>query len=176
MGHYLPVFFFPIEKWQVPVAITSLQDALSLVQVRRENRGKFGLRESLSRNWWHQHLLGTLCEGLQINGLEFIHSEIACLCDDELNRASIALDEVLSRVADGIPNLSSLEDVYIQDLRLPKYKEALEQAKPALKINVDTDVGLEAIIGFYSFVKSLQEAAREAILAKQCLLYVQIQP
>lgn len=105
MSHYIPVFFFPVENSQVPKVFAAWEDALPLMKGRLENRRKFGLRESVSRNWWHQHALDLLCKGLQIGGLEFINSEIVCLCDDGLKAASRALDAVLTKSLMASPTL-----------------------------------------------------------------------
>lgn len=176
MSHYVPVFFFPVEESQVPQTLVVWDDALPLMKDRLENRDEFGLRESVSRNWWHQHALDLLCRGLQIGGLEFINSEVVCLRTDELETASEALDAVLNRIADDIPDLGSFEHTDIEGLRIPEHKRAIEQAQSSYRIEVDADWGLEAAIGFYSFVKSLREAISEALVGNQCLLYVQIQP
>lgn len=176
MSHYISVFFFPVEESQAPQGLTVWEDALPLIKDRLANRHKFGLRESVSRNWWHQHALDLLCKGLQIGGLEFINSEIVCLRADRLKAASRALDTVLNKIADGIPNLGQFEHTDIEGLRIPEHRSAIEQAKPSYEIEVDADWGFEATVGFYSFVKSLREAICEAIAENQCLLYVQIQP
>jgi hypothetical protein len=176
MSHYIPVFFFPVEKSQVLKVFAAWEDALPFMKGRLENRRKFGLRESVSRNWWHQHALDLLCRGLQIGGLEFINSEIVCLCDDGLKAASKALDAVLTKIADGIPNLGSFEHSDIEGLRIPEHRSAIGQAKPDYEIRVEADWGFEATVGFYSFVKSLREAICEAIAENKCLIYVRIQP
>lgn len=175
MSHYIPVFFFPVKEAEIPQQLSGWEDALSLIGKRFENRRKSGLRESVSRNWWHQYTLDLICKGLQIDGLEFIRSEIVCLHVNELKAALKALDTVLNKVADDIPNLGPFEDTDIEGLRIPKHKKAVKRAKSSYKINVKTDWGFNATVGFYSFVKSLREAMLEAIAKKQCLLYVQIQ-
>jgi hypothetical protein len=176
MSHYIPVFFFKMDESRVPEKLDTWQDAMSLLENGLENNRRFGLRESVSRNWWHQNVLNLICRGLQIGGLEFVNSEVTCLRGDDLQAASEALDAVLSSIADGIPNLGQFEHTDIEGLRVPEHRSAIEQAKPSIKVSVDADWGFEAAVGFYSFVKSLREAAHEAIAESQCLLYVQIQP
>jgi hypothetical protein len=170
----MPVFFFPVPKSQVPPVLATWEDIIPLMEEPLKNPHQFGLRESQSRNYWHQYDLDLLCKGLQIGGLEFINSKIVCLCDEELEKAARAIDEVLNRVADGIPDLGSFEDSDIEGLRIPEHKKAIEQAKPEYEIRVNADWGFKAAVGFYSFVKSLQKTIQEAISGNQCLLYVQI--
>jgi hypothetical protein len=176
MSHRIPVFFFRMDESRLPGKLATWEDAMSLLEDGLESNRRFGLRESVSRNWWHQNALNLICQGLQIDGLEFVNSEVACLRGDDLQAASRALDELLSRVADGIPNLGSLEHTDVEGLRIPEHRNAIEQAKPSAKVSVDADWGFEAAVGFYSFVKSLREAIREAIAESQCLLYVQVGP
>jgi hypothetical protein len=176
MSHYIPVFFFRVDESRVPEHLETWEDAMSLLGNRLESNCQSGLRESISRNWWHQNALNLICRGLQIDGLGFVDSEIACLRGDDLQAASEALDVVLSSIADGIPDLGRFEHTDIDGLRLPEHRRAIKQAKPSTKVSVDADWGFEAAVGFYSFVKSLREAIREAIAESQCLLYVQIQP
>jgi hypothetical protein len=173
MSQYMPVFFFPLDKSQIPEKLETWEDAISLLENPLENKHLF---ESVSRNWWHQNTLNLICRGLQISGVEFVISEVACLCGDDLQAASEALDRVLNSITDDIPDLGQFEHTDVKGLRIPEHRRAVEQARPSSKVSGDADWGFEAAVGFYSFVKSLREAVREATIARKCLMYVQIQP
>ena len=176
MSDYIPVFFFAVKESQVPAKLDTWLDAELVLSERWEQRQRFGLRESLSRNWWHQNALDSICKGLSIKGLEFVRSEIACLCDQELAAAAGALDTLMDELADGVPDLGPFEHIDVVCLRHPRHSDALNQSRPTYKMNIYTDIGFEAAVGFYSFVKSLRAAIDEAKAQNGCLLYVHPQP
>ena len=176
MSHNIPVYFFRVGKSQVLKKLVTWEDALPLLEKSLGNNRLFGLRESVSRNWWHQNALSLIGRGLHVNGLEFVNAEVACLCEDTLYAAFEALGIVLSSTADGIPNLGRFEHTDIERLPSDEHRKAFSQAKPSSNIKVAADWGFEATVSFFSFIKSLHEATREAIEEGQCLIYVQMQP
>ncbi len=190
MSLRIPVFFFPIERDEVPENLDDWQSAMSIVGDRLESRDKYGLRTSISRNWWYQHAIGLICKGLAIEGLEFIDSEIACLDREELESAAIALDRVVQETRDGIPCLGPeidkegtirwLHYYWVEGEYKPYSAEtmgkAFEESQPAYDIDVAADVGYESVVGFYAFLKTLRAAVAEALSQNKSLLYVQPQP
>lgn len=184
MGHYIPVFFVPIEKVQLPEELPNWHSALRILN-EFAGAGRPAVRQSTSRNWWHQYALRILCQAFGIQGLEFLQSEIACICDRELAAAAQALDIVMDKTANGIPFLgaSAEENAAIRGLRddlaqvsLDELAIAISQVRPLRKVDPPVDSGFEAGIGFFAFIKSLRAAIGEAIDEKKCLLYVQPQP
>jgi hypothetical protein len=190
MSHYISVIFLPIEGSAVPDSLKSWLVVEPFLKGWYERRHELGLRLSVSRNWWHQAALDQICKGLGIEGLEFVLSEIICLGAKELEAASKALDRVTAALADGIPDIGSFEvdhgpvwwlRHYIHEgefKELPQgvLRRAFEEAQPSYDVNANKDHGFEAVVGFYSFVKSLGQAVGDALIQKKCLLYVRPQP
>jgi hypothetical protein len=190
MSHRIPVFFLPIEQEQVPENLKDWHSAMNVLDERLERRADYGLRTSTSRNWWYQHALGLICTGLAIEGLGFVDAEIACLDRKELEAAANALDRVLREIRDGIPHLGPEIDeegsiwwlhYYWDEGRYKEYstetmRKAFDESEAAHDIDVDADVGYASVVGFYSFLKSLQAALNEALSQDKSLLYVQPQP
>jgi hypothetical protein len=182
MSHWISVFFFPVEKSELPKELESWQSIEPILSSRWEKRAEFGIRSTTSRNWWHQDALDQICKGLGIVGLEFILSEVACLCEQELEIASVALERIARQIAHGLPPLGEheVESGAVWWMRQYQsdgsFKEAFEKARPTYDASVSKDVGFEATVAFCSFVKSLQQTAIEAIEQDKCLLYIQPQP
>jgi hypothetical protein len=129
-----------------------------------------GIRLSASRNWWHLSTLQEITKELRIQGLEFLHEEVACLDSSQLALAMYALEEILASFSEGLPDIFSLEaegaELFQED------PNAIKRAQSSFDIG-DYDYDIEL---FWSFVKSLQQAINEAILQQKWLLYIQIQP
>jgi len=53
----------------------------------------------------------------------------------------------------------------------PENDGAFEASSEQHNVNPEKDIGFEAAVGFYSFVKSLRAGVREALSRQQCLLY-----
>jgi hypothetical protein len=190
MSHRIPVFFLPIKREEVPENLKDWHSAMNVLGEWLERRADYGLRTSTSRNWWYQHALGLICTGLAIEGLEFAEAEIACLDKKELEAATNALSRVLQEIRDGIPHLGPGIDEegsiwwlhhYWDEGGCKEYsaetmRKAFDESEAAYDIDVDTDVGYESVMGFYSFLKSLQAAVNEALSQDKSLLYVQPQP
>jgi hypothetical protein len=190
MGYSIPVFFMPIARSELPPTLKSWHTVEPLLGELYPKAAATGLRESVSRNWWHQAALEHICQVLGIPGLDFVQLEIACLCGEELAAAARALDQVLNELSDGLPYLGSKaeETAEIELLRgnwgpegFDYYasitlRNAFAKAEPSFRVDARVDYGLEAVVGFFSFVKSLRAALGEALSQEKCLLYVQPQP
>lgn len=79
------------------------QPAMRNVGDRLESRDEYGVRTDISRNRWHQHAVGLMCQGPTIEGLGFAESEISCLDREVLDSAAIALGRVVQETRDGMP-------------------------------------------------------------------------
>jgi len=182
MGHSIPVFFFPIEKSELPEELESWWSVEPILSSRWEKRVEFGIRSTTSRNWWHQDALNQICKGLGVEGLEFILSEVVCLCEQELEVASAALEKIVHQLAGGLPSLGNHEVEHGAVWWMRQYEsegsfeEAFGKAQPTYDASASKDIGFEATVAFCSFIKSLQQAVIEALDQDKCLLYFQPQP
>ena len=190
MSHYIPVFYFPIERKEIPENRNDWDSAMNILRERLEKRDKYTLWECTSRNWWVQHALLLICQGLGIEGFEFIDTEITYLGNKELETASNALQKVLCEIRNGIPRLGPETDEegsiwYLRHYRdkgkdkefsIETMKKAFSESEVIYKIDIFPDTGYKSVVGFYSFIKSLQAAVNEAICQDMSLMYFQIQP
>lgn len=190
MSHYIPVFYFPVDKYELPTELKDWRSVENLIGERLNKREEYKLWVSTSRNGWFQHALGLICDSLNIEGHEFIQSEIACLDIEEIQLAIKALEELLNSIRDGIPDLGAKIEKegsilflrrYYKGNKMKKYsakdlRRAYNEAKPNNDIEGVPDVGYESIVNFYSFIKSLLASARDCLRQGKCLLYVQPQP
>jgi hypothetical protein len=140
--------------------------------------------------WWYQHALGLICQGLAVEGLEFVDTEIACLDGEKLETAFKALEQILQTVRDGIPYLEQDRDgkdslwylhTYWDDGERKTYtteivRKAFDESQALYDIDVEQEFGYESIVGFFSFLKSLQATMSECLNQAMCLLYIQPQP
>jgi hypothetical protein len=183
MSHYIPVFYFPIERAELPDNLDDSESALDLIATRWESPAESRLRSTTSRNWWHQQVLLELSNGLAVEGLEFVTSQVTCLDATELVRADQALGTLLETIGHGIPDLGEHEPEHGGLWWIRQYTgndeafaAVLHTAQPSLDASSSKDGGLEAVEAFCSFVKSLREAMGDALAQGKCLLYVQLQP
>jgi hypothetical protein len=192
MSHYIPVFFFPIEREAVPEDRKDWDSAMDILKKRLERRNEHNLWKCTSRNWWLQHALLLICKGLGVGGLEFIDIdiEIAYLDNKELEAASNALDKVLREICNGIPYLGPEIDKEGSIWWLHHYRDkgrdkeysietmrrAFSESEATYEIDIFPDSGYESVVGFYSFLKSLQAAVNETMSQDMSLMYFQMQP
>jgi len=94
MSHYIPVFFLSINDDECPKNLGDWHSAVAFLPDKWSDRERNGFLQSASRNWWHQHAIMLICEGLQISGLDFLQYEIACLDQIQIQVANSAIDEV----------------------------------------------------------------------------------
>ena len=170
MGHYSPVFFFLIDKQKLPQDLHSLDEA-NLDKIWDE--AHYGIWTVTSRNWSYQFALHLICEELKIFGLEFIVSESACLDDQGLKAASTAIEKLLLEIAGRIPTLSNNrnkdpiwwlhETPFGEKFSSDVYRRAFSEAQISYDVDDSNADGYGSVVGFYSFLKSLQNALLEAI-------------
>lgn len=192
MSHYIPVFYFPIQKEEIPGNPDNRDSALAILKKRLEKQDESNLWKCTSRNWWLQHALLLICRGLEIEGLEFIDTdiEITYLDRKELEAASNALEKILHEIRNGIPRLGpEIEEEgsiwwlhhFIEEGEVKKFsngimRKAFSESKAVYEIDIIPDSGYKSIVGFYSFLKSLEAAVIEAMNKNMNLMYIQIQP
>ena len=190
MSHYLPVFFLPINDDECPENLEGWHSAEELLGDKLSNREQNGLLKSASRNRWHQHAIGLICEHLQINGLDFLQHEIACLDRNRIRVARGAIDKFLTVCQSGIPELTPAMEKegsiwflrnYFKGGEEKKFstshlKKAFAESRAVLEIEGCADSGYNSLVEFFSFLKSVQAILQECLSQNRKLLYVQPQP
>ena len=189
MSHSIPVFFFSISNDELPVELKDWRSIENLLSSKWENREQNGLRTSTSRNWWHQHAISLICEHLQIEGLEFLQKEIACLDSKQIKIGIIAIGKLLDSCQSGIPKLTSEmeKEGSIWFLRnyhkgnkdkqfsTNQFKKAYAESLAVTEVD-GADTGYNSLVDFFSFLKSLRVPLQECLSQNRKLLYVQPQP
>ena len=131
--------------------------------------------QDTSRNWWHISLTLALAKAWEIDGLNFLENETSLLDNTAMASMGRAVDELLSNLANG--RVISLTGNY--DYEFVSAQDHLAEIKNAApnRDNDDEDrSGAEGARFYYSFLRSLQEAARLAQESGQHLAVVQPQP
>jgi hypothetical protein len=189
MSHHIPVFFCPVAEADIPQPLTLWTDAQDILGERLESPVETGVRSTVSHSWWHQYILDDICRGLKIGGLEFITVEVACLDRTHLEEADRALDKVLGRILDGVPDLGPdierdrgtlwwLRQVPGVGSRFSAddYRRALETAQAVYDQEIGREDGFDALVSFFSFIKTLRAAIDDCLSQDKYLLYIQPQP
>ena len=183
MSYHIPVFYFPIDRSEVPASFDEPNSLLDLVAQRYDSPEEHGLRSTMSRNWWHQQVLLELSNGLGLDSLHFAGLPAVCLDAEELQTVDRDLATLFEVIRTGIPDLGKHEPKHggVWWIRRDTgsdeaFAAILSASLPSLDASSDEDIGPKAVGAFCSFVKSLQEALREAREQNKCLLYVQPQP
>ena len=175
MGHSIPVFIFVIDPSEIPSPLSSWLDAQDFISKRwnqwdREGDSP-GFLQSVSRNWWHQHLLSLLRQAYGIQGLEFTAREVACLRKEALLAADAGLVRLFQNLESQDLPCVELDSEMYSDILGEDYLEAFHQAYVTQNVEQE-DRGFEAAVSFFSFLKSLQAIIAEALRTSQCLLYL----
>ncbi len=191
MNYCIPVFFLPINRDNIPDSLTGWHSVMPVLETHLQRRQESGLRTSTSRNWWYQYALQLICTGLSIPGLGFVSAEVVCLDNSQLVAAAMALDTILDRLQrGGIPSLGADIEAEgsIRCLRYDCYhgnsslfseetlRKAYEESHASYEVEDAVDDGYQAVVGFYSFLKSFRAVVSEALVQNKLLLYVQPQP
>jgi hypothetical protein len=175
MSYSVSVNIFLIELDELPSHLSSWEDAADIILDRlnkREQEGDaFRSIESISVNWWHQHLLYLLCRAHGIKGLEFTAQEIACLRKEALQAGVEGLGQLFQifeaqRLFDQSDRLQQYADILGLD-----YLAAFHQAEVTSMIN-QADWGFHAAVSFFAFLKSLKAMIETAYRTDKPLLYV----
>jgi hypothetical protein len=190
MGHTIPVIFFPIETDRIPFKLETWHDAEGLLNEQVQSFPRDSYWVSSSRNWWHQDASLKVSERLDIHGLEFMQDEVVCLCSDDLSEALSGLDKLLQIYSYGVPDLGIIDQgdgtlhFLTHDIRNrqavefsdKEFRKAFIEAEPTNDVDEGSVIGYKALIGYFSFLKSLRQAIQVAIHKGTCLLYVMPQP
>lgn len=172
MGHYIPVFFFPVGESEIPQPLESWEEAEELIASRMDDEG--AIYQTTSRNWWHQGLLLDLAKHWSLPGLDFLLASAAALRGPSLDTAETSLAVILEKLETGeVTDLASPDASVFED---PRWRDAFRKAEPELDSSADVDFGFEATLAFFSWVKSLTKVVREARATGNCALLVQPQP
>ena len=179
MGHNIPTFFFPVHKDDLKGSELSEEFVQELLGNKYDSRFDEGIREVSSRSWWYQETTLELAKLLDISGLKFLSEELLLLDYLGLSQASNSLAQLTSEISSTIPIFSEhVQEEYsgIKELRKVDCSLAYEQSSPAYEVNPSVDSGFEAVVGFYSFLKSLRAAIDSALENDQYLIYYRPQP
>jgi hypothetical protein len=130
--------------------------------------------EAISRGGWFLYTLDGICRILEIDALNFLRLEVACICDSDLQNASNALEQISDVLLKQIPIPAANEFWTIAEVLKPENLALF----PVVEIlhRIDYEVNLSENESFYAFVKSLQQAVQEAIKQEGCLFFVTMQP
>ncbi len=173
MGYEIPVIYAIYAEKCDSVTLSDWHDAIKLLERQTDwkNPVADGIRMCTCRNWWHQDLLGRICKGSHIPGLEFasLSQYWGCLCGNRLQEAQRGVEQVIQLLSSGVPDLSEWENESVQDLR--QNLDAFHQAQIELKIDSPT-WGFEATKCFCSHIKTLHFTINGAIKQNACLVYV----
>jgi hypothetical protein len=190
MGHTIPVFFIPIRRENIPDKLETWHDAELIISDLVENHLRDSFWVSSSRNWWHQDATVKICQHLGIPGLEFTLCEVSVLYNDEIQIAIRALNALLVYMSSGYLDLGPITEndgtlsVFTKEMVnnkvlkiTKKYRQkAFDEAKATNDVDEGSAQGHQALVGYYSFLKSLHQAILIADEEKKCLLYVMPQP
>lgn len=179
MPDYSPVYFFHIDKQKLPQDLHSIDEVHSLEIW--DDGAKYGIWKVTSQNWSYQYALDLICKELEIPELEFVVSEFAYLEDQGLRAAAAAIKQVLLEISDKIPTLSSnkkpnpifwLHQTPFGEKFSPDvFTKAFAEAEASYDIDFEDGGYEDRIVGFYSFLKSLQSAVLEAIGTDRVFVY-----
>jgi len=154
MGYEIPVIYAVYARKSDPVTLSDWHDAIGLPEEHTDWKSPAadGIHICTCRNWWHQDLLGRICKGSHIAGLEFasINRYWGCLCDDDLQVAQRGIEQVIQLLGSDIPDLGEWENESVQDLR--QDLDVFQQAKVESEIN-SPSWGIEASRCFAATLK-----------------------
>ena len=179
MGHNIPTFFFPVNTTVLKDIDVTEDFVQHYLGEKFESRHEEGIREVTSRNWWYQDTVLELVKRLNISGLEFLSDELIILDKTRLSKANASLDQLISKISDSIPVFSDQEhEEHIGIIKLSREDVlfAFQKANPDFVINPPVDSGFEAVVGFYSFLKSMHAAINNALERDLLLVYYRSQP
>jgi hypothetical protein len=175
MGHYLPVFFFPIKASEAAREFSSWNDGVPLIEQYYGENGDH-LWVSHSHNWWHQLTLFNFAKALNLDGLDFIQSEISCLAPQQVATAEASLHSLLDLLPGAIFHPALEHDADLDRLRARGFRSAFFDAEALRQVD-EPSVKVENCDAwsFFAFLKSLHAALTSAIRQREHLLYVRTQ-
>ena len=132
--------------------------------------------QDTSRNWWHVHLTLRLAEAFSVEGLEFLNHECVTVSHDDLPRVHAAIEQLIANVRSDTPVVELAGDSDYELVAAPAHRSAIDSAAP-VRDSDDEDRGdLDGAVFYFSFLRSLQAACREASKGGGNLLWAQPQP
>jgi hypothetical protein len=168
MGHTIPVFFFPLDKEDLPEKFDEWNDATDLIS---DKMNKGNSWESTIKGWWDQLLIEYLCEEFKISDLDFLNKEIVYLDQIKIKDGLNSIQKLIK-----IFNYDTLKNIGFDSIFEELKKEILnykiDDIKPLIKNDDDKDT-LEHII---IFIKSIQFVMEYCIKNNKLFVYVQPQP
>lgn len=177
MGHNSPIYFFHIDKQKLPQDLYDIHGIESLEIWGECDNNE--IWEVTSRNWSYPFGLHAICEELEISGLGFFVSEFAYLDCQATKEALAAAEQLLLEILNGIPILSNTErgdpiwwlheTCYGEKFSSDIFRQAFDEAE--VSYDIDDGKYKNSIVGFYSFLKSLRKAMREAISTDRVFVY-----
>ena len=187
MSYFLPVYFIPVDRDEVPLRCETWSDVEPLIALRHSKKDSTNLYVSTSRNWWHEDALGQICRGVKVAGLEFISEEIVLLEATQIQDAIDGLENILSLVQEGVPDLGEYEVDHgsvwwlkrasdTREFTKEEFVKAFELSAPVIDAKVEAEMGFGALVGFYTYLKSLKQSLQEAQGQNKLWLYVQPKP
>jgi hypothetical protein len=176
MGHYLPVFFFPITASEASREFPSWNDGVPLIEQYFGEHGEH-VWMSHSQNWWHQLMLANFATALDLKSLDFIQTEISCLSPQEVSAAQESLDSLLDRLPGAVFHPALKHDADLDRLRARGFRSAFFDAEVSREVDEPPfKVENYDAWSFFAFLKSLHSALTAAGRRNQHLLYVCPQP
>jgi hypothetical protein len=174
MSNSVSINIYLIEPDEIPSQLSSWEDAADIIldRLNRQEEDVFQSIESISVNWWHQHLLYLLCQAYDIQGLGFTAQEIACLRKEALQASDQGLDQLfqiieVQRLFDKSDRLEQYTDILGLD-----YLAAFHKAESTSMIT-QADWGFQAAVSFFAFLKSLKaiiETAYRTVQTPLCYM------
>lgn len=173
MAYRIPVIYGISYNIGDSLKLSDWHDGIRLLEKKDnwQNPSQNGICVCTCRNWWHQDLLDRICQGKDINGLEFacLNQYWGCLGGKDLQIAHRGIKQVIQLLSSGLSFLGMYENETVIDLR--QNIKALEKAK--VKIEIDSpDWGFEAAKCFCSHLKTLHFMIEEAINQNANLIYI----
>jgi hypothetical protein len=173
VGHSIPVLFASIETSVTLPKDTPWYDTEDLLAAAIDAGT---IWQDTSRNWWHISITLALAKAWEIDGLSFLENETAILDNIAIANMSRAVDELLSNLANGRRVTSLMGDYDYEFISAPDHLVEIKNAAPNRDNDDEDRSGAEGARFYYSFLRSLQEAARLAQESGKHLAVVQPQP
>lgn len=175
MGLEIPIFFFPVDCTEINLIPAEAHVMEEMIVNRTESPEVSGLRQAASRNWWHLVVVRNLCSHADLKGLNFLDHTIAKLDSEALRQAGSSLDAILELCATRFKSVQTADPDILMLLE-SENDGAFEASSEIHDVTPRADLGFEAALGFYSFLKSLRAGINEALSAGQCLIYYRPEP
>lgn len=171
MSHRIPVFFLPVPLDEIDD--DDLVGARALIGEAYADAEASGLTESTSANWWHQELIGDLCEAWSIEGLGFLEQEMCMLARSGAAKAATGLTALLEGLEEGLPDLKSASGPEVDELlEAGALIGRIRSTSPVHEIDDDDGV----VQSFLQHIVTLRAAAAEAAAAGEALLWYRPKP